>query len=323
MANSVLTLVELAKRKDPSGDLAVIAEVLNRDNEILTDAVWLEANDTYSHMITRRSYLPTGSFRKLNEGVALESSKTVQVSETIAMLETFSQCDAALADAAPSPQAFRMSEATAFLEGLSQTMATKVIYGNSHTTPEEPTGLAPRLNDTDLPNVISAGGSGGDTTSLFMVQWGENKVNLRYPKGSPNFGVSHKDLGLKEVDVSTTAGTHSLMMAYRDHFKVNFGVCVHDNRCIARVANIEVSGTSNIFDPDDVIALINQMPGRGAGAVIYVNTDIFTQMDIQAMDKSNVLYSIGEAFGQPVVKFRGIPVRKVQAITSTETAVSK
>ena len=326
VTTSQLTLIELTKRKDPAGNAAVIAEVLARDNEILLDAPWLEANDTFSHMITRRAYLPTGSFRKLNGGIALEASRTVQVSETIGMLEAFSQCDADLADAAPSPAAFRMSEATAFIEGMSQTLATKVFYGNSHTTPEEFTGLAYRINHlvaSGAPcGVVSAGGSGGDTTSIYIVQWGENKTFMIYPKGSPNYGIKHEDLGRKEVDVTTTAGTPSLMMAYRDHFKVNCGMAVKDNRCIARVANIEVTGTTNIFDPDDLIALLNAMPSRGAGAVIYANKDIFTQMDIQAMDKSNVLYSIDNTFGVPVVKFRGFPVRKCDAIVNTETAVA-
>jgi hypothetical protein len=273
-------------------------------------------------MITRDSYLPTGSHRKLNAGVAIDAPRTIQVQEVIAMLESFAQSDAKLVNAAPNPTAYRMGRAGRHIEGMAQTMATKLIYGNGHTTPEEPTGLAPRMNDTDCNNVVSAGGSGGDTTSIYIVQWGEGKAYMIYPKAHPNFGVSHEDLGLKEVDVSTTAGTHSLMMAYRDHFMVDYGLAVEDIRCIARVANIEYSGTSNIFDPDDLISLMNGMPGEGEGAVIYCNKDIFTQMDIQAMDKSNVLYSVGDVFGVPTVKFRGFPVRKVEAIVNTETAVS-
>lgn len=317
-----LGLVELAKRKDPAGNPAVIAEVLARDNEILQDAPWSEANDTFSHMITRRLTLPTGSFRKLNAGVATEASQTIQVSETIGMLESFSQADQALVEAAPNPTQFRMQEAASFLEGMSQTFATKVIYGNSHTTPEEFTGFAPRMNDTDCNNVISAGGSGGDTTSIFGVQWGLDKVHFVYPKGAPSQGITHKDLGLAAVDVTTTAGTHSYMMAYRDHFKLACGLVVRDNRCIFRVANIEVSGTSNIFDPDDLIDLLNAMPQRGAGTMLYLNNYIFSQMDKQAMDKSNVLYSVGDLWGVPTVKFRGFPLRKCDAITITETAVS-
>jgi hypothetical protein len=64
------------------------------------------------------------------------------------------------------------------------------------------------------------------------------------------------------------------------------------------------------------------MPQRGSGAVIYVNRKIFSQMDKQAMDKSNVLYSTKDVFGVPTTTFRGFPVRLVEAITNTETAVS-
>ncbi len=321
-ATGQLTLVELSMAKDPSGNPTVVAKILTRTNRILQDAPWFEANDTFSHMITRDLYLPPGSHRKLNEGVAIDGPRTVQVSETMAMLESFSQSDRVLVDAAPSPGSFRMGRAGRHIEGMGQTMATKLIYGNSHTTPEEPTGLAPRMNDTDCNNVISAGGSGGDTTSIYVVKWGEQAAYLIYPHGQPNFGIKHEDLGLDVVDVTATAGTHSYMMAYRDHFAVNYGLAVEDNRCIARVANIEVSLTSNIFDPDDLITMMNEMPGEGEGAVIYCNGSIFTQMDIMAMDKSNVLYTTENVFGVPTVKFRGFPVRKVQAIVNTETAVS-
>lgn len=319
---SQLTLAELQHAKDPSGNPTTVAKVLTRTNKILLDAPWFEANDTFSHMIVRDSYLPTGTHRKLNEGVAIDAPRTITVYEALAILESFAQCDALLADAAPDPMSYRMGRANRHIEGMAQTMATKLIYGNGHTTPEEPTGLAPRMADTDCNNVVSAGGSGGDTTSIYIVQWGEGKAYMVYPKAHPNTGITHEDLGRKEVDVSTTAGTHSLMMAYRDHFAVNYGLAVEDIRCIARVANIEYTGTSNIFDPDDLISLMNAMPGEGEGAVIYCNKDIFTQMDIQAMDKSNVLYSVGDVFGVPTVKFRGFPVRKVDAIVNTETAVS-
>jgi hypothetical protein len=319
-----LTLAELAKRKDPTGNLAIIANVLARDNEILTDAPWMEANDTFSHRITRVLKMPAGTFRKLNAGVPISSAQTLVVSETIGMLADYSQADKVLVDAARSPKAFRMGEARIKLEGLSQTLATKLIYGNSHTTPEEPTGLAPRLNDTDNDNVIDAGGSGSDTTSIYVVKWGEDGCYLIYPKGAPNFGVSHRDLGEVTADSGyiDSASAHALYQVYRDYFEVKVGMAVRDNRYIGRVANIEVSGTSNIFDPDDLIDLFNLMPQRGVGAVCYVNRKIFSQMDKQAMDKSNVLYSVSNIFGVPTTTFRGFPVRLVEAITSTETQVT-
>jgi len=50
-----LTLVEVAKRKDPDGNMATIAEVLAENNDIVSDAIFREANDTFSHKTTRRS----------------------------------------------------------------------------------------------------------------------------------------------------------------------------------------------------------------------------------------------------------------------------
>jgi hypothetical protein len=95
MTANRLTLVDLAKRtKD--GNIVDIAEVMNQVNSVLDDAVWSPANGLTSHMTTKRVALPSGSWRKINQGVAREASKTVQVTETIGMLEAFSQADEAL-----------------------------------------------------------------------------------------------------------------------------------------------------------------------------------------------------------------------------------
>ena len=115
-----ITLGELSKRLDPRGNTAVIAEVLAQDNEFLLDAAWLEANGATVNKITRRASLPTGDWRKLNAGVSPEASQTVEVLESIGMLEAYSEVDKDLVNLAPSPRAFRMGEAAAFIEGMSQ-----------------------------------------------------------------------------------------------------------------------------------------------------------------------------------------------------------
>jgi len=315
-----LTLLELAKRKDPNGELAAIAEVLAEDNEILLDAPWVEANDTFSHKITRRMSLPSGSWRKLNSGVSTEASRTIEVVETIGMLETYSEVDKDLADAAPNPAKFRMDEAAAFLEGLSQTLAATVIYGNASTTPEAFNGLAVRMAALAASdNVIGAGGTGSDVTSIYVVQWGPSRVFLTYPKNSPNMGVKHRDLG--EVTLEDANGNY--YQGYRDHFQVKVGLVVKDDRCIGRIANIESSGSSNTFDEDDLITLLNRMPQSGKGAVIYCNSTIKTQMEIALKDKANVNFTTDNGLGGvPVLYFRGVPVRKVDQILDTESAIS-
>ena len=317
-AYSQLTLLELAKRTDPKGNMAIIAEVLQRDNEILQDAPWIEANDTFGHKIVQRMTLPSGSWRKLNAGVAAEASQTRELTETIGMLETYSEADKDLVIAAADPRAFRNSEALAFLEGLSQTLATTFIYGNAGADPEKFTGLAPRLDVLAQTNVLGAGGSGGDTTSMFVVPWGEDKVFFTYPKGSKSNGVNHTDLG----EVTKVDSSGYMWQVYRDHFQVKCGLVVKDERCIARIANCETSGTTNIFDEDLLITALNKMPMSGRGAIVYVNATLKTYIEIIAKDKSNVFYTAKDAFGVEQTMVRGCPIHKVDAILDTETVVA-
>jgi hypothetical protein len=317
-----LTLVELANRRDPQGNTATIAEVLAEDNEILQDAVFQEANDVFSHTCTRRLSLPSGTWRQLNEGVANESSKTIKVTEGIGMLESYSEPDKVLVDAAPNPQQFRMDEGQAFIEGMSQTLAATMIYGNAQTDPTQFTGLAVRMNAlAPLANVIGSGGTGGDDTSIYIVQWGLNKVFMIYPKGHPTVGVEHSDKG----QVTLQDGSGNNYEGYRDHFAMRAGLVVKDDRCIARLANITPTGTSNIFDEDNLIKLLNRMPMRGRGASIYANETVLSQMEIALKDKANVNYTParGEGLaGEPMMYFRTCPVRKVDAILNTEATIA-
>lgn len=315
-----LTLVELAKRHDPDGSTATIAEILNEENPILFDAPYLPANDTFSHKTTQRLKLPSGSWRKLNAGVSIEASQTREITDAIGMLETYSEVDKELVKAADNPEEFRMNEATAFVEGLGQTLASTMIYGNSATDPEKFTGLAPRLNDTDDNMVIDGGGSGGDTTSVYCVQWGPTKAHCIVPKNSMA-GIQHQDLG----EVTLDDGSGNLWQGYRDHFQVKCGLVVRDPRAIGRYANIEVTGTSNIFDEDKLITLLAEFPNDGRGLVIYVSKSILVQAQIALKDKSNVNWSPGGGnglSGEPIVRFQGFPVRKVDQILETESEVT-
>lgn len=315
-----LTLVEVAKRKDPSGQMAVIAEVLAEDNQILQDAVWKESNDTFSNKTVRRSALPSGTWRKLNKGVANESSKTTEVIDTIGLLETRAENDVRVINAFPNPKQARHDEAMAFVEGLAQTMAATIIYGNSATTPEKFTGLAPRLDAlAATENVIGAGGTGSDVTSIYVVTWDvRNGVYMIYPKNS-KAGLQHDDLGIESVEDSDG----NKFRAYVDHFTWDAGMVVKNNKCIGRIANIESAGTSNIFDEDDLITLLNRMK-TGPGTRIYVNETIMTQMEIAQKDKTNAFYTLSDSplAPGPVLKFKGFPVRKVDQILNTESAIS-
>jgi hypothetical protein len=314
-ANTQLTIYEVAKRH-VDGDAVAIAEILARDNEILTDAVWIEANQQFAHVTTQRYALAAGSWRTINAGVAAEATQTKQITDTLGMLETYSEVDCKLVDVAANPAQFRNDEDAGFLEGLSQTLATTVMYGNALTTPTKFTGFAPRVASLTT-NVLGCSGTGSDLTSMFLVQWGADKVHMIYPKGSAA-GITKQDLG----EVTKVDSSGYMWQVYRTHFKLEAGLVVRNPRCIGRVCNIETAGSSNLFDEDQLIKVMARMYMGGRGAVLYCNATLWAQIQILAKDKSNVFYTASDAFGTDVLMFRGCPIRRVDAILDTESALT-
>lgn len=317
--SSQFTMLELANRTN-NKDVIEIANVLAQANDIVSDAYWVEANQKNGHVGTKATLLPSGTWRQANQGAGISAASTRQVTEPIGRLEDFSDIDEAILDLnAEKKGAIRSGEDKLHLEGLAQEMAETIIYGDRATTPEQPDGLATRYDALSMANVFSAGGKGSDTTSLWLIKWGEMAFHLVYPKGTP-VGLHFEDKG--RVRVTPEAG--KVYYAYETQFVVNMGLFVHDDRCVQRIANIETSGSENTLDDDQIVQAINNLPrlGGGAGSVIYVNKTLKTQLDILAKDRINVNYTTDNAFGEPVTRFRGIPVRMVEQIKDTETAIS-
>ena len=320
------SLVEQAKRINPDGTLATIVEVLNRKTGmILEEAPWVAANDTFTNKTLRRATLPTSARRKLNQGLAKSVSRTTEVMDVIEMRGVYAEYDKDWIDSFPDPARVRLQEAKAFIEGLGQDICSDILYCNSNADPDGMHGLAPRLDALDTEFVFGAGGSGGDTTSIFVVTWGETECHLIYPKNMPNLGIEHKDLGEVTItDATTGLASASQFQGYRDFFQVKCGLVVRNPRCIGRVANIEASGTTNTFDEDLLIALLENMD-TNESTRIYCNQTILTQARIKLKDKTNVHWVPEKGLGGlPFLSFDGIPVRKIDKsiLLNTETVVA-
>jgi hypothetical protein len=315
-----LTLIELGKRS-LNGVLQDITENLSKQRAALRDGVWVPANKLTSHVHTRRIALPSGTWRLANQGVANEASRTRQVEEGVGTLEAFSVVDEFLIDLAQDKARFVMQEDLAFLEGLAQTFATALVYGDTRDDPEQFDGWTSRSRALGT-YVLGAGGS-TSCTSMYLIQWGETKCHFIYLPGvgkgaGGDTPVERKDLGFETVlDDSSNP-----YRAHRSQFKLHAGFCIHDDRNFAALRNMATTGGAYLFNPDSVITLLNRMENLGEGAMIYCNATVKTQVEIQAMDKANVMYGPVNVFGEQVTGFRGHPLRLEDAILNTETAIT-
>lgn len=328
-----LTLADWAKRVDPGGAIDKIVEMMNETNEILDDMIWVEGNLPTGHRTTIRSDLPTVTWRKLNYGVQPSKSTTLQVDDTCGMLEAYAEVDKDLADLNGNTPEFRLSEDRAFIEAMNQEFADILIYGDTDADPEKFLGLAPRYYDILAStsyannNVLNAGGSGSDTSSIWLVVWGENTVHGIFPKGS-KAGISSQDLGEQTLyDSATPPGRYQ---GYRTHYQWKCGLCVRDWRYIVRICNFETaiatSGatTNGVAAANLLVQAMNWVPNLRMGRpVFYCNRALKTQFDQLAINKSNAFYTSEAPFGRGVQSnFLGIPIKKVDSILSTETALS-
>jgi hypothetical protein len=336
LSNTALTLADWAKRTDPEGRIPVVAELLSQSNEILEDCVFKEGNLPTGERVVIRTGLPTVYWRALNQGIPNSKSTTAQVDEACGILEARSEIDKDLAMLNGNTAQFRLSEDQAFLEAMNQTQATTLFYGNPGTDPKQFLGLAPRyssLSAANAQNILSAGGSSSDNTSIFLVVWGDNTVYCPFPKGS-KAGLIHEDLG--EQTVYNADGTRMQALATRYQWKN--GLVVKDWRYVVRICNIDVSdliaqtGTQAASAATAIIKLmaraLYRIPNMSMGrAAFYMNRTVHSGLALAAMDKSQYVLKIEQGltqFGQPNswLSFLGVPLRRVDALLNTEAAVS-
>ena len=330
LGQNVLTLSDWAKRIDPDGKVDAIVELLSNTNEILDDMMWREGNLPTGHRLTVRTGLPTVAWRLLNQGVQPSKSTTAQIDEACGIMEAWSEVDEKVAELNGSQNAFRLSEAQAFIESMNQEFASTLFYGNSSTAPEEFTGLAPRyadLSGNNAQNIVNGSGSGSDNSSIWLIVWGEHSVCGVFPKGS-KAGLIHNDLGLQTVQTSNdVAGTR--LRAYQDQFQWNCGLALKDWRYAVRIANIDISNLVAKSSAADLIELmikaIHRIPSLKMGkAAFYMNRTCHQMLDIQRRDDviSGGGLSYDKVDGEYVLSFRGIPIRKCDALTETDSTVS-
>lgn len=346
VGTTALTFADWAARYGADSDVGAIIELLSQENEIMDDMRVMEGNLVTGHKTTVRTGLPTPTWRLLNYGVQPTKSTTAPITDTCGNLEDFSKVDKDLADLNGDTARFRLSESVAHLQSMSQTMAQTMIYGNTSINPERFMGLAPRYNTLTTTsaqtayNVLGAGGTGSDNTSIWIVTWGERTTHAIFPKGK-KAGLTHTDLGVWPVlDTATPAGTY---MAYQDHYKWELGLTVRDWRYNARICNIDVSdlataGAANlinlltraVYRLPTTSGMVTGIQGSDAASVngsmgqtvIYVNRTIRTYLDLQAQNKTNVLLQLSEWHGKPILTFRGIPIRTVDAILNNEATIT-
>jgi hypothetical protein len=343
LGQTYLNLVDVLRRTDNGKEVADIVELLSANNPILDDAIMVECNMGTFHRTTRRTGLPSVNWGALYKGIKQSKSRTQQVDDTTGFVEAYSSVDVRLLDITDNEAAVRASEGSAFMEALNQEMATGIFYHDTNTSPEKFKGLIAHgygALATSGPGaqIVDAGGTGSDNTSLWFITWGEQYTHLIHPKGIPA-GIQREDKGEQKTLDTNGDPFYTMDELWRWHM----GLVVRDWRFNVRVANIDVSdiaaGTVKLYNflragyyklqNRRIVRDGNKIDGAKALSAkqiaIYCNRNVLEALDALATNAGNAdnftRLRYGELEGKEVLMYRNIPIRETDAILNTEARV--
>lgn len=340
--SGAMTLFDISQGMDPQGKVARTINLLSQTNEMLTDMTWIEGNLPTGHKASILTGLPVPVWRKLYQGVPASKATRASVTDSLGMLEARAEVDKKAYQLNGNSAAWRLAQNEPFMEAMNQNMAETVVYGDATINPERFNGFAPRFSQIagagNGGNIIDAGGTGSNNTSIWLVGWSETTVTGIYPKGDENVGLSHQDLG--EGDAFDELGNR--YRALMDLWNWDAGLHVADWRYIVRIANINVTdlvaqtGTQAMTASTAIAKLMIRaqalIPNTGkARFAFYANRTVKSLLQVAALDRSqNALAIVPSAnqFGAVApggvrndLNFFGTPIRTVDRILNTEARI--
>ena len=318
-AYSTMNIAEANKRAGYDNFAAVLGDIAQR-NEFLGQCPMYPASHGMENRAFQAKRIGSGTWSKANGPLQSISSEGDFLVEPVKMYEGDSQVDSRILDGADDPYKLRDSEDAMNLEGFLQGFTYDLFYVDNVAYPDALQSLSGRRGTLNANYTFGAGGTGSDLTSLWTFEFGPAACYMVYNKGGTP-GIKSKDMGLERVTVPTGTGQ---MRAWVRHYEIWAGFVLRNNRAMIRYANIETAGSSNIFSATDYIKNVQaQLPNLGKNAVAFGNRTLVGQITADAYNKSNAAYSLRdiEGFG-PVTYIGNVPVRMLEALINTETAIT-
>lgn len=333
------TLADIITELDPDGDSADIVRMLEQTNAMLADEHWVESNDVSIHQVTVETSMPDVYWRSYNMGVPSSKATSAQVNEPMAMMEARSNIDSKLVakngGATPRGQMYRLNQARRFVEAMNQEKMRKTIYGNHAVDSKTFTGLAPRyssLSAGNAQNILDAGGTGSDLTSVWLIGWGPDTVYSVYPKDSIA-GLQRRDLG-EQMLQNVNGNSGESMQAMCELFQWDCGLAIADWRYAVRIANIDVSDLVGITGTQALTAFsthlihlmiraLDRIPNPEiVNLAFYGNRSVRSALGIHAWQKNQAVLDIEKGVRQFKMNFLGHPFRLVDQLVNTESQVA-
>lgn len=337
LGTTLLTLADVAKSKDKQ--IGQVAEVLLQYNPMLNDIPYKEMNEGTVHKEEIRSALPAVYYRKANQAIPASKTTTEERSFTAAHFESKSQIDEAVAKRGGLDRVAynRWNQAQGHIQAQAIEHAALTIYGSPVDNNRKCAGLADiystlTTSEPTSKQMLDAAGVTSDLTSIYLICWGERSIFGVYPSGT-QAGLKRTDRSkgnsLVQIQALDSAGNAGAFYGYEEQFEIDHGLVVKDYRQAVRICNIDPvtlkSGAAAADLIDLMISALYKVDSLENGQpVFYMNRTVQAFLDKQSLTKLGAGGGITEMNyqGKPILSFRGVPIRRSDALLTTEDQVT-
>lgn len=312
--------------------LANFINLLAKDDPILDHAIFRQGQTLDGFQGKLISRLPEVYWTRLYKGVPYSKSGVATVKETARQLSTKWGADVRemrLYEGQAAQNAFRMLEGAQHIEALQQQAAETMFYGNPTENPDEFRGLAAHYPTRTSPNVIDAGGTSGDMTSIWGIVWGEKLFHGFYPQNMPA-GIQYQDKGIGEA-FDDDGNTYD---AVRDQWDWYLGFFLANWRSVVRICNIPVEHLT-VTDPTSAnyidfqkltVQAKNKIPVRYRRNMRwYCSETTATALELQNLTGSKVQLNLGQQFAAQGIDdgltLHRRPVYQCDSLLETESRI--
>lgn len=331
IGSTVLNTIDILKMRGEDGK-AKAAEInlMAKLSPVYKYARSGPCNDGTRHLHNIMMKLPSVAWGRLYKGIPASKGGFAQVYDTTGFINGRVEVDVRQLALHPGEEnVVMMNEAEGFVEAIMQTFDTAFFYSDITTTPEQFKGLAARYNVKATSGagrqIIDAGGSGSDNTSVWFVTWGDKYTSLLHPQGMES-GIKREDKGEQRVLDSD----NNPYYVREELWTLHCGVAVGDYRYNVRVANIDVSDL--IAGSVDIYKWMRKGYYRlksrtvpGGRQMIYMNADVLEALDAANTNDTGtdnyIRLGTGELDGEVVQTYRRIPILETEHLLNTEARV--
>lgn len=327
---STMNIVEANKRAGFTNEADFMAPLIIED-PFSSHIPWYHGNGQEFHTRTKAAAMGTGDFFGYNEGMQLINGKVTSDRMNYAMYGAATETAKKLVDDSLKPAITRQTEALLGLHGVMQGF-TKKLFESKGTEPDSfkglmvqrgKLGLTTKYHGTSYELIFDgkAASSATARTSIWLMQFGEDKCCMRSQPGKP-FGLLHKDAGVHD----SFDANGNRYEVYRDEFVIEGVLDLYQPNSVIRLANVDPTAYTGDGAFTELIAsdMLSCLPDQNwNNTMFFAHPKVLAQLRKYAANKSNVQYSYSEFQGLgKVLSIWGVPILPQGTLSLTETAVS-